>query len=170
MKAVGLDSISLDSTANKDLPAHHVFLRDGGVPGLENVGAALAQLPARGATLIVAPLKIRGGSGAQSRLFAIGWQGRFPLPLSLPTFSPRTATFRWGSLPRGQPRLGRDRRRPRPRRRRPRRYPPRLLSHVTISPLSCSNVYCQWRLCYAQCDVADCYAIYFVEIFFQSQL
>jgi kynurenine formamidase len=39
-------------------------------PSLKNV-ASLEQVPAKGATIFAVPMKIRGGSGAPLRIFAL---------------------------------------------------------------------------------------------------
>ena len=48
----------------------HVALYENNVPGLENV-AGLDRLPVTGATVYAIPMKIRGGSGAPCRIFAM---------------------------------------------------------------------------------------------------
>lgn len=65
---VGLDTPSLDHGPSRDFRAHIIFGR-ANVPGLENV-ANLDRLPARGATLIALPMKIRDGSGGPVRIIA----------------------------------------------------------------------------------------------------
>ena len=67
--AVGLDTPSLDHGPSRDFIAHQIF-NGADVPGLENV-ASLDKLPPRGATLYALPMKIRGGSGAPARIFAV---------------------------------------------------------------------------------------------------
>ena len=37
--------------------------------------ANLSKLPARGATFVGLPLKLKGGSGSPARVFAYGWDG-----------------------------------------------------------------------------------------------
>ncbi len=69
VKAVGLDTASLDPGPSRDFIAHQI-LNGADIPGLENV-ANLEQLPPRGATLYAIPMKIRGGSGGPARIFAI---------------------------------------------------------------------------------------------------
>lgn len=69
VKGVGLDTASLDPGTSHEFQAHRVLL-GAHLYGLENV-AHLDQLPILGATLIVAPLKIEGGSGAPTRLYAL---------------------------------------------------------------------------------------------------
>jgi kynurenine formamidase len=69
VKAVGLDTPSIDFGPSKDFIAHQIF---GGanIPIFENV-AALDRLPAKGATIYALPMKIKGGSGAPLRIFAV---------------------------------------------------------------------------------------------------
>ena len=69
VKAVGLDTPSIDHGPSKDFIAHQIF---GGanVPIFENV-AALDRLPPKGATIYALPMKIKGGSGAPLRIFAV---------------------------------------------------------------------------------------------------
>ena len=66
--AVGLDTASLDPGACKAFTAHRVLLA-AGIYGIENL-TNVAMLPAKGATVVVAPLKLAGGSGAPARVFA----------------------------------------------------------------------------------------------------
>ncbi len=67
--AVGIDTASLDHGSSKDFIAHQV-LTGANVYGLENV-ANLDKLPPKGATVIALPMKIRGGSGAPTRIIAV---------------------------------------------------------------------------------------------------
>ena len=66
---VGLDTASLDHGPSRDFIAHRV-LSKANIPGVENV-ANLASLPARGATVIALPMKIKGGTGGPCRVIAI---------------------------------------------------------------------------------------------------
>lgn len=68
VKALGIDTASMDAGVMHEHPVHQLFLAANKY-GIENV-AHLNQLPALGATLIVAPMKIQGGSGAPARLLA----------------------------------------------------------------------------------------------------
>jgi kynurenine formamidase len=68
VKAVGIDTPSIDPGPSKDFLAHQV-LGAANVPIFENV-AALERMPARGATVYAIPMKIKGGSGAPLRIFA----------------------------------------------------------------------------------------------------
>jgi kynurenine formamidase len=69
IKAVGIDTPSIDHGPSKDFPVHQI-LGAANVPIFENV-AALDRLPPRGATVFAAPMKIKGGSGAPLRIFAL---------------------------------------------------------------------------------------------------
>lgn len=66
---IGIDSGSVDPGAADGFPVHGMVNGAGGFH-LENL-ASLDALPEAGAFLIVAPIKIRGGSGGQVRVFAI---------------------------------------------------------------------------------------------------
>ena len=66
---LGIDTLSIDYGASKDFEVHHVVL-PAGLYNLENL-ANLDQLPATGAFLIAAPIKMEGGSGGPCRVFAI---------------------------------------------------------------------------------------------------
>ena len=68
IKAVGLDTPSLDYGKSTDF-ASHVILFKHNIPGFENV-ADLSKLPAKGATIIALPMKISGGSGGPLRIVA----------------------------------------------------------------------------------------------------
>jgi len=68
-KALGIDTMSVDYGLSGDFPVHHVF-NSRGRWLLENL-ANLDRLPPTGATLIVAPIKIEGGSGGQARVWAL---------------------------------------------------------------------------------------------------
>jgi kynurenine formamidase len=65
---VGIDTLSLDPGASRDFAAHRALL-GAGKYGVENL-TGLSSLPARGATVVVAPLKLAGGSGAPARVLA----------------------------------------------------------------------------------------------------
>ena len=69
IKAAGTDTASIDYGASRDFIVHQTF---GGAntPILENV-ANLDRLPAKGATIFAIPMKIKGGSGAPLRIFAL---------------------------------------------------------------------------------------------------
>jgi len=66
---VGVDTGSVDPGNARGFPAHGV-VNGSGHFHLENL-ADLGRLPESGAYLIVAPIKIQGGSGGQVRVFAV---------------------------------------------------------------------------------------------------
>jgi len=68
IKAVGLDTASVDFGQSKDFRTHQV-LYAANIPGFENV-ANLDALPTAGAYVIALPMKIQGGSGAPLRMIA----------------------------------------------------------------------------------------------------
>ncbi len=68
-RGLGVDNLSIDPGNSKEFPVHHI-VNGAGRFGLENV-ANLDQLPPRGFTLIVAPIKIESGTGGPVRLWAI---------------------------------------------------------------------------------------------------
>jgi len=65
----GIDTPSLDYGQSKDFIAHQIF-NGANIPGLENV-ANLDKLPPKGAKVYAIPMKIKGGTGAPTRVFAI---------------------------------------------------------------------------------------------------
>lgn len=69
VNAVGTDTPSIDYGSSRDFIVHQTF---GGanVPILENV-ASLERLPPKGTTIFAVPMKIKGGSGAPLRIFAL---------------------------------------------------------------------------------------------------
>ena len=69
VKAVGIDTASLDYGQSSLFETHRV-LYERNIPGLENL-SNLDRLPARGATLVALPMKIKGGSGAPLRAIAM---------------------------------------------------------------------------------------------------
>ncbi|WP_242015658.1 cyclase family protein [Robertkochia marina] len=69
IKAVGLDTPSLDYGQSKNFKTHVILLSEN-VPGFENL-ANLEQLPASGFQVIALPMKIKGGSGGPLRMIAI---------------------------------------------------------------------------------------------------
>lgn len=69
IKAVGLDTPSIDHGPSRDFIAHQIF-GAANVPIFENV-ASVDRLPAKGATIFAIPMKIKGGSGAPLRIFAL---------------------------------------------------------------------------------------------------
>lgn len=66
---LGIDTMSVDKGATSDYPVHQ-FTSRASVYHLENV-ANLALVPAAGATVVVAPIKLENGSGAPVRLLAL---------------------------------------------------------------------------------------------------
>jgi kynurenine formamidase len=71
---LGIDTLSIDYGASANFEVHHVVL-PAGLYNLENL-AHLDQLPATGAFLIAAPIKLEGGSGGPCRVFAIVPDGK----------------------------------------------------------------------------------------------
>lgn len=69
IRAVGIDTASIDHGQSRDFGSHVRLCRDN-VPTLENL-AHLDQLPPAGFTVIALPMKITGGSGAPCRVIAI---------------------------------------------------------------------------------------------------
>ncbi|MES2646688.1 MAG: cyclase family protein [Bacteroidota bacterium] len=68
IKAVGIDTASVDYGQSKDFKTHRI-LYAANIIGFENV-ANLDALPATGAYVIALPMKIKGGSGAPLRIIA----------------------------------------------------------------------------------------------------
>ena len=66
---LGCDTLSVDHGASSDYSVHHLAL-GAGLYQLENL-ADLSELPETGAFLIVAPIKLEGGSGGPVRVFAL---------------------------------------------------------------------------------------------------
>jgi kynurenine formamidase len=69
VRAVGIDTASIDRGQSGDFAAHRV-LAAADVPIFENV-AALDRVLVRGATVIALPMKIAGGTGGPLRIVAI---------------------------------------------------------------------------------------------------
>ena len=69
VKGLGIDSASMDNGQAKDFLVHRIIL-GANKYGLENL-SNLGVLPPTGARIIVAPMKIKGGSGAPVRVFAL---------------------------------------------------------------------------------------------------
>lgn len=69
VNGLGCDTLSIDYGASEDFPVHHVIL-GAGLYQLENL-ANLAEMPETGAFLVVAPIKLEGGSGGPARVFAL---------------------------------------------------------------------------------------------------
>ena len=68
IRAVGLDTPSLDHGPSRDFIAHQI-LNGAEIFGLENL-TNLDRLPPKGAAIFALPMKISGGSGAPTRVFA----------------------------------------------------------------------------------------------------
>jgi kynurenine formamidase len=66
---VGIDTASNDHGQSKTFETHRILAAEN-IYGIENV-ANLERLPATGATLIVAPIKIENGTGGPARIVAI---------------------------------------------------------------------------------------------------
>ena len=66
---IGIDTLSVDYGLSKDFKVHHIC-HGAGKYHLENV-ANLDKMPAKGAYLILAPIKIEGGSGGPTRIYAV---------------------------------------------------------------------------------------------------
>ncbi|HEY2438509.1 MAG TPA: cyclase family protein [Solirubrobacteraceae bacterium] len=69
VRAIGLDTASLDIAASRDFPAHVSWLPSGRY-GIENL-ANLEQLPHSGALAIVGAPALAGGSGGPTRVLAL---------------------------------------------------------------------------------------------------
>ncbi|MBC8553267.1 MAG: cyclase family protein [Candidatus Brocadiales bacterium] len=69
INGIGIDTLSADCGMSVDFAVHHI-INGAGKYILENV-SNLDKLPTTGATLIIAPIKIEGGSGGQTRIWAI---------------------------------------------------------------------------------------------------
>lgn len=69
IEAIGIDTASIDYGQSRDFITHQV-LYGANIYGLENV-ANMDRLPAKGATLIALPMKIKGGTGAPVRIIAL---------------------------------------------------------------------------------------------------
>jgi len=69
VKAIGIDTLSIDYGLSKDFAVHHI-VNAAGRYALENV-ARLDELPPRGFHVTVAPIKLGEGSGGPTRIFAV---------------------------------------------------------------------------------------------------
>jgi kynurenine formamidase len=69
VSGLGIDTLSIDYGPSKSFEVHRLAL-PAGLYHLENL-ANLDQLPPAGAFLVVAPIKLEGGSGGPVRVFAI---------------------------------------------------------------------------------------------------
>lgn len=68
VKAVGIDTPSMDYGQSNDFKTHQVLL-GASIPGFENI-ANIEQLPVKGAYIIALPMKIKNGSGGPLRIVA----------------------------------------------------------------------------------------------------
>lgn len=68
IKAIGLDTASIDYGQSTQFETHQILARHG-IPIFENV-AGLSELPATGTWVFALPMKIGGGSGAPLRIVA----------------------------------------------------------------------------------------------------
>lgn len=66
---LGCDTLSADYGASEDFSVHHLAL-GAGLYHLENL-SDLSEVPEAGAFLVVAPIKLEGGSGGPVRVFAL---------------------------------------------------------------------------------------------------
>ena len=66
---LGIDTLSIDYGSSKDFAVHRYTLGHS-LYHLENV-ANLDRAPAHGAIVVVAPMKLEGGSGGPVRIFAL---------------------------------------------------------------------------------------------------
>jgi kynurenine formamidase len=69
VKAVGIDTPSIDYGQSTSFPTHRVLFA-ANIPAFENV-ANLDRLPPRGSFVIALPMKIKGGSGGPLRIVAL---------------------------------------------------------------------------------------------------
>jgi kynurenine formamidase len=69
VNGLGCDTLSVDYGASEDFAVHHLAL-GAGLFNLENL-ADLKDVPEAGAFVIVAPIKLEGGSGGPARVFAL---------------------------------------------------------------------------------------------------
>jgi kynurenine formamidase len=69
VNGIGCDTMSVDYGASEDFAVHHLML-GAGLYQLENL-ADLSDLPEAGAFLVIAPIKLEGGSGGAVRVFGL---------------------------------------------------------------------------------------------------
>jgi kynurenine formamidase len=69
VSGIGCDTLSADYGASEDFAVHHLAL-GAGLYHLENL-SDLGEVPEAGAFLVVAPIKLEGGSGGAVRVFAL---------------------------------------------------------------------------------------------------
>jgi kynurenine formamidase len=68
INGIGIDTLSIDSGNSKEFSGHQVLFKHNKF-ALENL-ANIDELPPIGSTIIIAPMKIKGGSGSPVRVFA----------------------------------------------------------------------------------------------------
>lgn len=68
VKAIGIDTASVDYGQSKDFKTHQIIYAEN-IVGFENV-ANIEKLPTKGAFIIALPMKIKGGTGGPLRLIA----------------------------------------------------------------------------------------------------
>jgi kynurenine formamidase len=69
IKAIGLDTASIDYGQSTLFESHRI-LYEHDIPAFENLDT-LDRLPAKGATIVALPMKIKGGSGGPLRVMAV---------------------------------------------------------------------------------------------------
>jgi kynurenine formamidase len=69
VSGLGCDTLSADYGASEDFPVHHLAL-GAGLYQVENL-SDLSEVPEAGAFLVIAPIKLEGGSGGPVRVFAL---------------------------------------------------------------------------------------------------
>jgi len=69
VSGIGCDTMSVDCGASQEFAVHRLAL-GAGLYHLENL-SDLSELPEQGASLVVAPIKLEGGSGGPVRVFAL---------------------------------------------------------------------------------------------------
>jgi kynurenine formamidase len=69
VSGIGCDAMSVDYGASEEFAVHHLAL-GAGLYHLENL-SDLSEVPEAGAFLVVAPIKLEGGSGGAVRVFAL---------------------------------------------------------------------------------------------------
>ena len=74
VSGIGCDTMSVDYGASEEFAVHHLAL-GAGLYHLENL-SNLSEVPEAGAFLVVAPIKLEGGSGGAVRVFALIGTGK----------------------------------------------------------------------------------------------
>jgi kynurenine formamidase len=69
IKAVGIDTASIDFGQSENFLSHQTLFQ-ANIPAIENV-ASLEKIPQRGFIVMALPMKIAGGTGAPTRVFAL---------------------------------------------------------------------------------------------------